>query len=180
MRRAWLKKSRSVSAKNCSCARAREAAGWMFRWHWKTNVMATSDREDLAARCAKNGAKAVFYFWFLRSPFCSRRFVCLIISTFDFMAKASDLDVAYVSKLARLNLTDEETQLFQKQLADVLKYAEKLREVDVSQVEAAAHAIPIYNVFREDEPRDWFTAQEALSNAPHKANQLFIVTKVVE
>ena len=96
------------------------------------------------------------------------------------MAKASDLDVAYVSKLARLNLTDGETQLFQKQLADVLKYAEKLREVDVSQVEAAAHAIPIFNVFREDEPRDWFTAQEALSNAPHQANQLFIVTKVVE
>jgi len=96
------------------------------------------------------------------------------------MAKASDLDVAYVSKLARLNLTDEETQLFQKQLADVLKYAEKLREVDVNQVEAAAHAIPIFNVFREDEPRDWFTGQEALSNAPHKANQLFIVTKVVE
>ena len=102
------------------------------------------------------------------------------------MAKASDLDVAYVSKLARLNLTEDETRLFQKQLADVLKYAEKLREVDVSHVEAAAHAIPVFNVFREDEPRDWFTAEEALSNAPRKMpvrlgpNNLFIVTKVVE
>jgi aspartyl-tRNA(Asn)/glutamyl-tRNA(Gln) amidotransferase subunit C len=96
------------------------------------------------------------------------------------MAKATDLDVGYVSKLARLNLTDEETKLFQKQLADVLKYAEKLGEVDVSHVEAAAHAVPMFNVFREDEPCDWFTADEALSNAPVKANQLFIVTKVVE
>ena len=96
------------------------------------------------------------------------------------MAKTSDLDVGYVSKLARLNLSDEETQLFQKQLADVLKYAEKLREVDVSHVEAAAHAVPMFNVFREDEPRDWFSAEEALVNAPQKANQLFIVTKVVE
>ena len=96
------------------------------------------------------------------------------------MAKTTDLDVAYVSKLARLNLTDEETRLFQKQLADVLKYAEKLSEVDVSHLEATAHAIPVFNVFREDEPRDWFTADEALSNAPQKANQLFIVTKVVE
>jgi aspartyl-tRNA(Asn)/glutamyl-tRNA(Gln) amidotransferase subunit C len=96
------------------------------------------------------------------------------------MAKPTDLDVGYVSKLARLNLTDEETKLFQKQLADVLKYAEKLRAVDVSHVEAAAHAIPIFNVFREDVSRDWFTADEALSNAPHKANQLFVVTKVVE
>jgi aspartyl-tRNA(Asn)/glutamyl-tRNA(Gln) amidotransferase subunit C len=96
------------------------------------------------------------------------------------MAKAPDFDVAYVSKLARLNLTDEETHLFQKQLADVLKYAEKLREVDVSQVNAAGHGVPLFNVFREDEPCDWFTAEEALSNAPQKANQLFIVTKVVE
>ena len=96
------------------------------------------------------------------------------------MAKSTDLDVGYVSKLARLNLSDEETQLFQKQLADVLKYAEKLRKVDVSHVEAAAHAVPMFNVFREDEPRDWFTAEEALANAPQKANQLFIVTKVVE
>ncbi len=96
------------------------------------------------------------------------------------MSKAPDFDVAYVSKLARLNLTDEETQRFQKQLADVLKYAEKLGEVDVNNVEAAAHGVPMFNVFREDQPCDWFTAEEALSNAPHKANQLFIVTKVVE
>jgi aspartyl-tRNA(Asn)/glutamyl-tRNA(Gln) amidotransferase subunit C len=96
------------------------------------------------------------------------------------MAQTTELDVAYVAKLARLNLTGAETQLFQKQLGDVLKYAEKLREVDVSHVEATAHAVPIFNVFREDEPRDWFTAEEALSNAPRKANGLFIVTKVVE
>ena len=96
------------------------------------------------------------------------------------MAKTTDLDVGYVSKLARLNLSDEETRLFQKQLADVLKYAEKLREVDVSHVEAAAHAVPMFNVFREDESHPWLTAEEALSNAPYTANQLFIVTKVVE
>lgn len=96
------------------------------------------------------------------------------------MAETSEIDVGYVAKLARLNLSEAETQLFQKQLGDVLKYAEKLREVDVSHVEAAAHAIPVFNVFREDEPRDWFMAEEALSNAPRKANNLFIVTKVVE
>lgn len=96
------------------------------------------------------------------------------------MVKTSDLDVEYVAKLARLNLSDAETQLFQKQLKDVLKYAEKLREVDVSHVDASAHAIPIFNVFREDEPRDWLTAKQALSNSPRQANGLFIVTKVVE
>ena len=96
------------------------------------------------------------------------------------MPKTADLDVAYVARLARLDLSNVETELFQRQLGDVLRYAEKLREVDVSHVEAAAHAVPIFNVFREDEPRDWFTAEQALSNAPRQANGLFIVTKVVE
>ena len=96
------------------------------------------------------------------------------------MSQAADLDVAYVAKIARLNLTDEETALFQTQLGHVLDYASKLSEVDVSDVETAAHAIPIFNIFREDEPRDYFTAEEALSNAPRQANGLFIVTKVVE
>jgi aspartyl-tRNA(Asn)/glutamyl-tRNA(Gln) amidotransferase subunit C len=96
------------------------------------------------------------------------------------MAGTSDLDVAYIARLARINLTEEEANAFQKQLDDVLKYVEKLREADVTHVEAAAHTLPIFNVFREDAPRDWFTAEQALSNAPRKANGLFIVPKVVE
>jgi len=92
----------------------------------------------------------------------------------------SDLDVTHVARLARLKLTDAEAQLFQEQLAHVLQYADKLGEVDVSGVEAAAHAIPLFDVFREDEARDWFTPEEALRNAPRQANGLFVVTKVVE
>jgi aspartyl-tRNA(Asn)/glutamyl-tRNA(Gln) amidotransferase subunit C len=96
------------------------------------------------------------------------------------MPDTSELDVAYVARLARLNLRADETELFQRQLGDVLKYAEKLKEVDVSGVEAAAHAVPIFNVFREDAPRDYFTVEQALANAPRQANGLFLVTKVVE
>jgi aspartyl-tRNA(Asn)/glutamyl-tRNA(Gln) amidotransferase subunit C len=96
------------------------------------------------------------------------------------MAGTSDLNVAYVARLARINLTEEEASAFQKQLDDVLKYVEKLRQVDVSHVQTAAHALPIFNVFRDDAPGDWFTAEQALSNAPQKADGLFIVPKVVE
>jgi aspartyl-tRNA(Asn)/glutamyl-tRNA(Gln) amidotransferase subunit C len=96
------------------------------------------------------------------------------------MAGAADLDVAYVARLARINLSQEEANTFQKQLGDVLSYVEKLSQADVSHVEAAAHALPIFNVFRDDASRNWFTAEQALSNAPRKANGLFIVPKVVE
>jgi len=94
------------------------------------------------------------------------------------MAGSSDLDVAYIARLARINLTDDEAKIFQKQLDAVLNYAEKLRQVDVSGVDASAHAS--FNVFREDAPRDWFTAEQALSNSPRQANGLFVVPKVVD
>jgi len=96
------------------------------------------------------------------------------------MPARGEIDVAHVAKLARLNLTEDETKLFQSQLQRVLEYAEKLREPDISQVETAAHASPVFDVLREDEPRPWFTAEEALSNAPRQANDLFVVPKVVE
>jgi len=96
------------------------------------------------------------------------------------MARNSDLDVAYVARLARINLTEDEAKIFQKQLDDVLKYAEKLRQVDVTGVDTAAHVLPVLNVFRDDTPRDWFTAEQALTNAPRQANGLFVVPKVVE
>jgi aspartyl-tRNA(Asn)/glutamyl-tRNA(Gln) amidotransferase subunit C len=96
------------------------------------------------------------------------------------MARTSDLDVAYIARLARINLSESEAKVFQKQLNDVLQYVEKLRQADISNVEPVAHALQVFNVFHGDASRDWLTAEEALSNAPRKANGLFIVPKVVE
>ena len=96
------------------------------------------------------------------------------------MSDSGQFNVAYVAQLARMNLTPAEKELFQKQLSDVLHYIEKLQQLDVTHVEAATHAIPVSNVFREDIPRDWFTAEQALANAPRKSNNLFNVPKVVE
>ncbi len=96
------------------------------------------------------------------------------------MPESHEIDVAHVAKLARLNLTAEETALFQQQLARVLEYAEKLRAPDTSAVDGAADDDTLLDVLREDEPRPWFTAEEALSNAPRQADDLFIVPKVVE
>ena len=100
------------------------------------------------------------------------------------MPPGTEIDVAHVAKLARLNLTAEEAALFQEQLARVLEYAEKLRVVaGVSPAggnEEAACETSATTPSREDEPRAWFTAEEALSNAPRQANDLFVVPKVVE
>ena len=106
------------------------------------------------------------------------------------MPDRGEIDVAHVAKLARLNLTEAEAKLFQEQLGRVLEYAEKLREAEAGaagvssaeESEKSAGETPAAtpNVIRADEPRAWFTAEEALSNAPRQGNDLFVVPKVVE
>jgi aspartyl-tRNA(Asn)/glutamyl-tRNA(Gln) amidotransferase subunit C len=90
------------------------------------------------------------------------------------------LDVRYTAKLARLNLSEEDVAKFQSQLAHILDYVEKLREVNVDGVELTAQHANLTNVFRVDSERDWFSAQDALANAPRQANDLFLVPKVIE
>ena len=92
----------------------------------------------------------------------------------------SDFDVKYVAHLARLGLTPAEELKFGEQLGQVLGYIEKLREVDVSQVEPTAHAVPLVNVTRPDATAPSLSNEDALRNAPAKANGLFVVPKIVE
>jgi aspartyl-tRNA(Asn)/glutamyl-tRNA(Gln) amidotransferase subunit C len=90
------------------------------------------------------------------------------------------LDVRYVANLARIDLTDDEVERYQSQLGRVLEYVEQLKRVDVAGVEPTAHASAVFNVFRLDEPRPGLPKDAALSNAPHAANGLVMITKVVE
>lgn len=94
--------------------------------------------------------------------------------------KTPTIDVQYVADLARITLTPEEKDLFQSQLGEVLQYVEQLNKADIEGVEPAAHTHAVSNVLRPDEAHPTFDAETALANAPHAANQLFMVTKVVE
>jgi aspartyl-tRNA(Asn)/glutamyl-tRNA(Gln) amidotransferase subunit C len=93
---------------------------------------------------------------------------------------AAQIDVKYVAHLARLALTPDEEKKLGEQLGNILGYIEKLKELDVSNVEPTAHAVPMVNVTRADEIRPSLPHEEALRNAPKQANGLFIVPKIVE
>ncbi len=96
------------------------------------------------------------------------------------MASTLDLDVRYVAQLARLNLSDQEIATFQAQLGKVIEFVQQLAKVEVEGIEPTAHANPVFNVVRADEECEPLPLKDALANAPRKANDLFIVTKVVE
>ena len=92
----------------------------------------------------------------------------------------TEVDVKYVAHLARISLTAEEEEKFGVQLKNILGYIEKLNQLDVSHIEPTAHAVPLVNVFRKDETRPSLSNEDALRNAPAKANGLFVVPKIVE
>ena len=91
-----------------------------------------------------------------------------------------NVDLSRVVRLARIELTLEEQRRISSQLAEVLRYVDKLKELNVEGVEPTAHAVPLENVLREDELRASLSQEEALSNAPKTANGLFVVPKIVE
>ena len=93
---------------------------------------------------------------------------------------AGEIDVKYVAHLARLALTPEEEQKLGGQLHNIIGFVEQLKAVDVSGVEATAHAVPTVNVTRADEVRPSLPHDEAMRNAPKQANGLFVVPKIVE
>jgi aspartyl-tRNA(Asn)/glutamyl-tRNA(Gln) amidotransferase subunit C len=89
------------------------------------------------------------------------------------------IDVSYVANLARLELSAEETATFQVQLDAILGYVETLSRLDVSGIEATAHAVPVCGRMRADEPRPSLPPQAVLQNAPDQSQGQIRVPKVV-
>ncbi|MFH1537569.1 MAG: Asp-tRNA(Asn)/Glu-tRNA(Gln) amidotransferase subunit GatC [bacterium] len=89
-------------------------------------------------------------------------------------------DVRHIAELARLEMPDDELELFTGQLNDILKYAAKLNELDLEGVEPTSHAVPVKNVFRDDEPRPSIPVDDALSNAPDPQQHFFGVPRIIE
>ena len=73
-----------------------------------------------------------------------------------------------VAKLALLDLTEEDKEIFSKQLGDILSYFKKLNDLDTSNIEPTTHAIDLKNVYREDVPKGSLSNEDALKNAEYK------------
>jgi aspartyl-tRNA(Asn)/glutamyl-tRNA(Gln) amidotransferase subunit C len=89
-------------------------------------------------------------------------------------------DVERIARLAHLELTREEKELFTRQLADILAYAEQVQGVDTTGVPATAH-VNAHGVERPDAPTPSLEVADAVANAPDGAPQagLFRVPRVI-
>ena len=87
-------------------------------------------------------------------------------------------EVKHVAKLARLELTEEEVNKYSQQLGSILEYVEQMNEIDTTGIEPMPHAIPVYNVMREDVVKYEQTKEEMMANAPFEEDGFFRVPKI--
>ena len=94
--------------------------------------------------------------------------------------KIDQTQVRKVAMLSRLELTEAEVAEFTGQLSAILKYMEKMNELDTNNVEPLAHCLPISNVFRKDCVKESLGTEKTLSNAPQRDGEFFKVPKILD
>jgi len=93
------------------------------------------------------------------------------------------MDVRKVAKLAHLEITDAEVELYTPQMANIVKYIEQLNELDTADIEPMLGGLTAEGeateTIREDNAGGSFTQREALAEAPSAVEGHFQVPKVL-
>lgn len=89
-------------------------------------------------------------------------------------------DVERLARMARLGLTEEEKERLQRELSQILRAFEGLRQVPTEGVEPTAHLVPLQNVLRADEVRPSLPREQVLANAPETRDGFFRVPRILE
>ena len=94
--------------------------------------------------------------------------------------KVTEEDIKAVASLSRLSIREEESAEIISQLDNFLNYVENLKKIDTTNIEPTTYALPMQNIFREDEVKPSLDREFALKNAPLKEDGYFKVPKVLE
>ncbi len=91
-------------------------------------------------------------------------------------------DAEHIARLARMGLSESEKPKFEKDLSAILEFVEKLKEVNVRDVEPTAQATGLENVIRADEAakREPELKERLLANAPDRKDSYIKVKEVFE
>ena len=89
-------------------------------------------------------------------------------------------DVRHVARLARLELSDAELDVFTGQLATILEHAAQVSALDTTGVEPTAHPFPLVNVLRPDVVKPSLPRDEVLAEAPAAEDGRFRVPRILE
>ena len=85
-----------------------------------------------------------------------------------------------ISKLARISVTNEETDRLEKDLNSILKFVEQLKELNTDKITPIASVSDQRLTMNKDEIIKINEKEEILKNAPEKNFNYYIVPKVIE
>jgi len=88
--------------------------------------------------------------------------------------------VRHVAELAKLQLTEQEVDLFRAQLSAILDYAARLDELDTDAIPPTASVLPLRNVMRPDQAAPSFPRDVMLENAPAVAENCVQVRVILQ
>ena len=86
--------------------------------------------------------------------------------------------VREIAFLARLDLTQEETEMFVSQFKDILDYVSILNEVDTENVSPAYLSSANTQTTREDQIEESIPTDEFLANAPDSKDDYVVIPRV--
>ena len=95
------------------------------------------------------------------------------------MTKISSSDVRKVAHLARLELPDDQIEIYTAQLEDILSYVDQLQEIDTKNVPPTTRAVEVFNAMREDLVDVNCSREDILNQAPHREGDFFRVPKII-
>ena len=88
------------------------------------------------------------------------------------------IDINKIAKLARLKLTESESDRLGGYLEQIVEYIDQLNQLDTSNVEPTSHVLPVHNVFRDDEVLE--SAEiDYLASAPSNNKGHYEVPKII-
>ena len=88
--------------------------------------------------------------------------------------------VKHISKLARISLDEKEISNLSKNLSSILKFIEKLNELNTDKITPLTSIINASLKSRKDEVKDGKIRDQILKNSPEKNEEFFVVPKVLE
>ncbi|AGY59540.1 Asp-tRNA(Asn)/Glu-tRNA(Gln) amidotransferase subunit GatC [Gloeobacter kilaueensis] len=88
--------------------------------------------------------------------------------------------VKKVAALARLEISEQEQELFTRQLSSILDYVAELQQVDTEGVAPTTRAIEVNNVVRPDQLEPCVERERILANAPEREDDFFRVPRIIE
>ena|SRR5688572_12323486 len=89
-------------------------------------------------------------------------------------------EVEAIALLARLHLEPDELDRMQSELGAILEHFSAIAKVDTTDVAPMTLAVPKDMQLRADEPQPSLPTNEALSQAPKREGDFFVVPAIIE